>query len=136
MPDRKSLIIAIDFDGTIVEHRYPDIGPPVPGAIGWINDFIAAGARVILWTMRADGQSDGNVLAQAVKFCSDYGIEFYGVNTNPTQSEWTASPKAYAHVYIDDAAYGCPLVQPINGRPYVDWDTVGPAVMKIIDGSP
>lgn len=128
------MLIAIDFDGTIVDHLYPDVGDPVPGAIEWIKKFQEVGAKIILYTMRSDGGSDGDVLSDAVKFCEDNEIELYGVNKNPTQSSWTKSPKVYAHVYIDDAAFGCPLKDSLRsgGRPYVDWDEVGPKVMEMI----
>lgn len=130
------MIIAVDFDGTIVDHRFPDIGAPCPGAFEWLRKFKEAGASLILWTMRsADRRKGGDVLAPAVEFCRERGVEFIGVNENPTQKEWTASPKAYAHLYIDDAAFGCPLrVNPrMDGRPFVDWDVVGPAVIKMIE---
>jgi hypothetical protein len=119
--------IAIDFDGTIAEHQYPLIGPPVPGAFEWMRRFQLAGAQLILWTMRSGRQLD-----EAVKFCRENDIEFYGVNTNPTQKRWTQSPKAYAHIYIDDAAYGCPLLVSPLGRAYVDWSIVGPDVLERI----
>lgn len=126
------MYIAVDFDGTIVEHRYPDIGAPVPGAVRWLKQFIEAGAKVILWTMRSDNESHGPTLTQAVEYCRNNGIELFGVNNNPTQSTWTQSPKAYAHLYIDDAAYGCPLLESprVGGRPFVDWDALGPIVMQ------
>lgn len=121
------LPIAVDFDGTIVEHKYPKVGSPVPGAIHWMKKFQEAGAKLILWTMR-----DKEELEDAVKYCKENGVEFYGVNENPGQSSWTNSPKAYAKVYIDDAAFGCPLVE-TDDRPMVDWDQVGPAVLKMIE---
>lgn len=129
--NRNPMYIAIDFDGTIVDHRYPEIGKPVPGAIDWIKRFQAAGAKVILWTMRSDSRNDGPTLTQAVDYLRGNGIELFGVNGNPTQGEWTTSPKAFAHLYIDDAALGCPLRENprAGGRPFVDWDAVGPAVM-------
>ena len=130
------MYIAIDFDGTIVDHRYPDIGAEVPGAVRWMKEWAAAGAKLLLWTMRSDGRSDGTgpVLADAVAFCRERGVEFSGVNANPTQT-WSTSPKAYAHVYVDDAAFGCPLrTNPrAGGRPFVDWDVVGPAVLALIE---
>ena len=127
------MFIAIDFDGTLVDHRFPDIGEPVPGAIEWCKRFQEAGAKLILWTMRSDGQADGDVLSQAVQFCLDSGLEFDFVNEHP--QDWTTSPKAYAHVYIDDAAYGCPLRRnpKAGGRSYVDWDVVGPDVLVMIE---
>lgn len=125
--------IAIDFDGTIVEHKFPRVGEPVPGAIEWMRKFQEAGARLLLWTMRSDGQENGDVLTQAVKHCENFGIKFFGVNENPEQVTWTKSPKLYAHLYIDDAAFGCPLIHPGEGqRPYVDWEAVGPAVMAML----
>lgn len=126
--------VAVDFDGTIADHVFPDIGKPVPGAFKWLKRLQKAGARLILWTMRSDGQKHGDVLTAAVEFCREHGIEFFGVNGNPEQATWTTSPKAYAQVYIDDAAFGCPLRENprAGGRPYVDWEQVGPAVLELI----
>ena len=64
-----------------------------------------------------------NVLTEAVKWFEDNGIPLYGIQKNPTQRFWTSSPKAYGHLYIDDAALGCPLVldDPTSDRPYIDW---------------
>ncbi len=123
------MYICVDFDGTIVDHTFPNIGKPVPGAIEWLKRFSDLGAKIILFTMRSDGQDCGNVLSDAVKFIEDNGIELFGVNRNPTQDNWTSSPKAYGHVYIDDAAAGCPLIQPegyVNRC--VDWDKIGPVI--------
>jgi hypothetical protein len=130
------MIIAIDFDGTIVEHNYPDIGRPVIGAIEYIKQFQNLGAKIILWTMRSDND-DGPTLSSAVNYCLSKGIELYGINSNPTQNEWTSSPKAYANIYIDDAAIGCPLRESASygARPYVDWDIVGPMVIKLLKGN-
>lgn len=126
--------IAIDFDGTIVGHCFPEIGPAVPGAIYWMKEFQLAGAKLILWTMRND-RPDGNYLSSAVQYCRDNGIEFYGINRDPDQNNWTGSPKAYANIYIDDAAFGCPLREHPSAkvrRPCVDWAIVGPATLKEI----
>lgn len=112
-------IVAVDFDGTIVEHCYPDIGPEVSGAVDtliWLNKI---GARLILYTMR-----DGDALTQAHDYLKARGVELWAVNENPEQGEWTMSHKVYAHVYIDDAALGCPLDYPLRGRPHVDWSAV------------
>lgn len=128
------MICAIDFDGTIVAHEFPDIGAESPGAFRWLKEWQAAGAKLILWTMRSDGHRGGPLLSEAVAFCRKHGIEFHGINSNPQQCEWTSSPKIYAKVYVDDAAFGCPL-RPnpkMGGRPMVDWDVVGPAVLALI----
>jgi hydroxymethylpyrimidine pyrophosphatase-like HAD family hydrolase len=124
------MYICIDFDGTIVDHRFPDIGPPAPGALEWLAKFQEAGAKLILFTMRSDGGKHGGTLRAAVKYLEDHGIKLYGVNKNPTQIHWTTSPKAYGQIYIDDSAFGCPLIQPEGfQRPCVDWDVVGPGVL-------
>jgi hypothetical protein len=130
-------VIAIDFDGTIAKHRYPNIGEPVPGAFEWMKKFQEAGAKLVLYTMRSDDSPDPalrGTLTDAVEFCRGYGIEFWGVNTNPEQREWTYSPKTWAHVYIDDHGVFCPLIYPsyADERPYVNWQLVGPEVMKYI----
>ena len=128
------MYICIDFDGTIVDHRFPEIGPPVPGALDWMKKFQEAGAKLILFTMRSDTGRGGNSLTRAVRYLEENGIKLYGVNKNPSQVVWTSSPKAYGQLYIDDAAFGCPLIQPEDfKRPCVDWDIVGPAVVKKIE---
>lgn len=67
----------------------------------------------------------GRELDAAVKHMEDNGIKLYGVNENPTQKDWTQSPKAYGHLYIDDAALGCPLrTREGIERPFVDWHVV------------
>ena len=117
----KTAIFGIDFDGTIAEHPYPEIGPEVPGAIETLKALMERGHKLILWTMRS-----GRELEQAVQWCDERGVVFWGVNENHQQRTWTKSPKAYCHTYIDDAALGCPLIFQIdeNIRPYVDWTRV------------
>lgn len=75
----------------------------------------------------------GETLDQAVAYLQGQGISLFGINQNPDQAKWTQSPKIYAATYVDDAAIGCPLIYPVNGkRPYVDWAVVGPAVLQRI----
>jgi hypothetical protein len=127
------MYICVDFDGTIVDHRFPEIGPPVPGALEWMQKWHQAGARLILFTMRSDGGKSGNALSLAVDYLRQNGIELYGINKNPTQVHWTNSPKAYGNIYVDDAAFGCPLILPEDfRRPCVDWEIVGPGVLEKI----
>lgn len=125
------LTIAVDFDGTIVEHCYPDIGAPCPGAFEWLRELKRCGVKLILYTMRSDTSKDGPTLTQAVEFCRTHGIEFDHVNENPSQKTWTTSPKVYAHLYIDDAAVGVPLApaRRAGGRPYVNWAALGPILL-------
>lgn len=121
------MIIAIDFDGTIVKHEYPKVGEPNPMAIDYIKRFQDEGAHIILWTMRS-----GEHLDDAVSYLEDNGIKLLGVNTNPSQKVWTNSPKAYANLYIDDAGFNCPLAFPKEGKPYVNWGIVGPKVLRML----
>ena len=114
------MYIAIDFDGTCVTHDYPRIGKEI-GATEVLKRLVEAGHKLILNTMRSDKE-----LQDAVNWFKKNGIELYGVNENPTQKRWTNSPKVYAHLYIDDAAFGCPLlnVPDFSDRPFVDWDSI------------
>lgn len=118
------MVIAIDFDGTIAQHKYPEIGPALPNVFDWLKKFQSAGAKLILHTMRSD-----KYLEEAVKFCEANDVVFWGINNNPEQHEWTSSPKIYANLYIDDNAFGCPIE---NGS--VDWNVVGPDVLRKING--
>jgi hypothetical protein len=128
----KNFVIAVDFDGTIAQHEFPKIGPPVPGAFEWLRKYLELDAKLLLWTMRSDGQDVGDVLTQAIEFCRERGVEFHGHNVNPDQ-HWSTSPKAYANVYIDDNAFGCPLITSSEYfRPCVNWSVVGPAVAAMI----
>ena len=128
----KGVPIAVDFDGTCVEHHFPEVGPDVPGAVEVLRDLDKAGAKLVLWTMRSD---DG--LRDAWRWFEKHGIRLAGVNHTPGQHKWTRSPKAYAAIYIDDAALGCPLIpgtvpHPTKGeiRPMVDWQAVARMLEK------
>ena len=120
MAKDKGYIIAVDFDGTCVEHNYPAIGMEVEGAVEVLRALNKRGHRIILNTMRS-----GEKLDAAVKWFSDRKIELWSVNHNPEQEEWTSSPKVYADLYIDDSALGCPIMF-IDGvrRPVVKWSKI------------
>lgn len=100
---KQSLIIAIDFDGTIVEHRYPFIGKIRPFAFETMEALQIKGHRLILWSHR-----EGKKLEEAVKFCSLHGIEFYAINKNYPEEELeeSESRKILADIYIDDRNLG------------------------------
>ena len=121
MIPRRSLIIAIDFDGCIVEHDFPRIGAPVPGAEEVIRLMIGAGHRPILWTCRSNYH-----LLEAIDYVRNtLGLDLHGWNSNRLNDEYPGSPKLYADTYIDDKGLGCPLVfPPSGGRPYVNWPEV------------
>lgn len=100
------MIIAVDFDGTIVEHRYPAIGKEIPFAIATLKKLQAERHLLILWTVR-----EGELLEDAIKFCQERGLEFYAVNANyPDESvnEKTSTPcrKLRADLFIDDRNVG------------------------------
>jgi len=105
------MIIAVDFDGTIVEHRFPDMGKAIPNAIEVLKKLKADGHTLILWTYRS-----GEELKRAVKYCKRNGFEFYAVNNNSADEDFdcTYSRKIYADLYIDD--------RNLLGIP--DWDTI------------
>ena len=127
------MYICVDFDGTVVDHRYPYLGDPVPLAVDWLRRWAELGAKLILFTMRSNDQRTGELLQDAVDYYHKNNIPLYGINKNPDQDSWTNSPKAYAHLYIDDAAYGCPLIHPPTfNKPCVNWKEVGPAVEKLL----
>lgn len=110
------LVIAIDFDGTCVTHEYPYMGSDI-GAVPVLKELTDAGYHLVLNTMRS-----GKTEKEAVKWFKDNDIPLYGVNKNPDQKSWSASPKVYADLYIDDSALGVPLTSsPTSTRPYVDW---------------
>lgn len=117
MRDLQGLLIAVDFDGTCVTHAYPSIGRDI-GAAPVLKNLEERGARLILWTQRY-----GRHLKDAVKWFKNNKIPLYGINENP--NDWSESPKAYAHRYIDDAAVGAPLLRGNPGeRPYIDWSVI------------
>ena len=130
------LVVAVDFDGTCVEHRYPAVGPEVPNAVAWLKFFAHNGVKIILYTMRSDERPFPNhvgsdhTLSDAIKWFEERGIPLFGINENPDQGQWTRSRKVYANVYIDDAAAGCPMIQIGTNPPYVDWGKVGPDVCR------
>lgn len=107
------MIIAVDFDGTIVEHRYPAIGKERPFATETLKKLAADGHRLILWTVR-----EGRLLEEAVEFCRERGLEFYAVNRDYPEEEKEKnkhySRKLKADVWIDDRNVG--------GIP--DWGTI------------
>ncbi|HKJ43916.1 MAG TPA: hypothetical protein VKA27_17595 [Sunxiuqinia sp.] len=97
------MIIAVDFDGTIVQHKYPQIGRELPFATLTLRKLQEKGHRLILWTFRK-----GKDLDDAVNFCESKGVEFYAVNRNYPEEVDDADfgRKIHADVYIDDRNLG------------------------------
>ena len=143
------MIIAVDFDGTCVTHEFPKVGKDI-GAAPVLQSLVKKGHKLILFTMRSHkrkGTSDPNslgwensneinletdVLDDAINWFIKNDIPLWGINENPDQKNWTASPKPYAHLYIDDVALGCPLVRGKHKKPYVDWSIIN--IMLISQG--
>ncbi|MFI1771687.1 BT0820 family HAD-type phosphatase [Thalassobellus citreus] len=99
----KQLIIAVDFDGTIVEDAYPKIGKPMLFAFETLKKLQEEGHRLILWTYRCEDK-----LEDAVKFCEDNDVFFYSVNSSFPEEEYTndISRKIHADLFIDDRNIG------------------------------
>lgn len=118
---KKKYVIAIDFDGTIVTDNFPEIGEDV-GAIDVMLKLQEAGHKLILFTMRAfESEVNDDYITAAIEYCESRGIEFYGINNNPSQASWNESPKVYADIYIDDRGILIPTLKDKNNNPYVNW---------------
>ncbi len=100
---KEKYIIAVDFDGAIVEDAYPDIGKPRIFAFETLKRLQEDGHRLILWTYRCNKKLD-----EAVKFCKENGIEFYAVNKSFPEEEFKGdvSRKIMADLFIDDRNIG------------------------------
>ena len=108
-----TMVIAVDFDGTIVEHRYPRIGDEIPFAIDTLKELIKDGHQLILWSVRED-----ELLQEAVDWCHKRGVDFWAVNKDYPEEERSKnnhfSRKLKVDMFIDDRNVG--------GLP--DWGTI------------
>lgn len=100
------MVIAVDFDGTIVEHKYPKIGEEIPFATQTLQMLINDGHRLILWSVR-----EGALLQEAVDWCHQRGVDFWAVNRdypeeNGAESNNHFSRKLKAELFIDDRNIG------------------------------
>ena len=107
------MTIAVDFDGTIVEHRYPEIGKELPFATQTLKMLIEDRHKLILWSVR-----EGKLLDETVEWCRKRGVEFYAINKDFPEEDLdknqSFSRKLKADVWIDD--------RNIGGLP--DWGTI------------
>ncbi len=101
--NNESKIIAVDFDGTIVEHRYPKIGKEMLFAFATMKALQKKGHQLILWTFR-----DGDLLEEAVQYCKENGVQFYTVNKSYPEEQYDSSisRKINADLFIDDRNVG------------------------------
>ena len=98
------MVIAIDFDGTIVEHRYPEIGKEIPFSVETLKMLQQDRHKLILWTVR-----EGHLLDEAVQWCKERGLEFYAVNRDypeEAREDRGFSRKLKADMFIDDRNLG------------------------------
>jgi hypothetical protein len=125
-------VIAIDFDGTIVDHAFPKIGNPKPHAFEVIKELKAAGYKLILWTCREDDHRH-QYLDEAVQFCRENGVEFDAVNETIKEEEFRDGVKLrkpYCRYFIDDRNLGG----------FVDWEIVRKVILEgkkfslVVDG--
>lgn len=112
------MIIAVDFDGTIVEHAYPKIGRPIPFALETLKQMQKDGHILLMWTVR-----DGKLLQEAIEYVESNDLKFYAYNKNYPEEDVALAPrKLNADIFIDDRSVG--------GLP--DWGMIYRAV-KIAD---
>lgn len=93
-------VYSIDFDGTLCENAYPEIGAPKQDVINFCKARKAEGHKLILWTCR-----EGELLAYAVVWCAEHGLHFDAFNQNLPEriAQWGTNPrKIGADFYIDD----------------------------------
>ena len=98
------MTIAVYFDGTIVEHRYPEIGREIPFAIDTLKMLSREGHRLILWSVR-----EGHLLDEAIAWCRERGLEFYAANKDYPEEERNHdhySRKLKVELFIDDRNIG------------------------------
>ena len=115
------MIIAVDFDGTIVTHEYPKIGKEIPFAIDTLKKLQQSPQyQLILWTVR-----EGELLQEAVDYCRNRGLVFFAVNSNypEEEAEHEEPRKLKADLFIDDRNLG--------GLP--DWGII---YRMIVSGNP
>lgn len=111
--EEQTMTIAVDFDGTIVRHRYPAIGEEIPFAVQTLKMLTEERHQLILWTVR-----EGELLDAAVNWCRERGLEFYAINRDFPEEDITRNEsftrKLKVDMWIDDRNVG--------GLP--DWGTI------------
>lgn len=125
------MLIAVDFDGTIVEHKYPTIGKERPFATYTLKQLIHDGHRLVLWTNR-----QGKELEEAVQWCKEHGVEFYAVNKCfPEETiNYDEPRKIKVDLFIDDRNVGgipdwgeiyCMISKHVSYREYLTHELTG-----------
>lgn len=127
-------VLLVDFDGTIVDHDFPKIGDPIPGAIETLKELRENGWKLILWTCREDTivkingvRTIRKYLTEAVNFCKSHGLEFDAVNEQiPEYDIYNEEAnfvrrKPYATYHIDDKNIGG----------FIGWDKIRELLIDI-----
>jgi len=115
-----TLIIAVDFDGTIVKDAYPKIGKPQIFAFETLKKLQEQGHRLILWTYRS-----GPKLDEAVKFCEENGVIFYAVNRSFSEEEYDDSISRKINADIFEEEYDDSISRKINADIFIDDRNIG-----------
>lgn len=128
-------IVAVDFDGTLVTDEWPKIGKPNEPLIEFLK-YIRdnQGVKLILWTSRNYSLKYGDLLEEAVNFCSyTLGLEFDAINENLREVQILTGEdtrKIYADIYLDDksiSAFQAPIYWVdklgIEWMDVIDWRT-------------
>ena len=118
------MIFAIDFDGTIVEACYPEIGEELPDAIKTIKALHDEGHQILIWTCRTLSHKMAPGLHEMIAWLDERDCPYEAINCNIFGAEFFSMPKVYADVYIDDKSF----------PPFEGWDSVRKAFLGEKDG--
>lgn len=134
-------VIALDFDGTLVDRAFPEIGPPIPGAFECLrhlqSTYLSTFLGLILYTSRENNSFGGqfrHYLDEAVAYCGNQAVSFWGINERPDLTAISGvKRKPMADLIVDDKAYGVPLTREVGfAHPHVDWGQVRPGIERIV----
>lgn len=112
-PMRRPRILAVDFDGTVVTHMYPQIGKEADDCVRVLKRVQEAGHKIVLWTCReTDPEAKTDYLRAAVEWMYESGLKLHNVN-DTRESDDFRNPqglrrKVLADCYIDDRNIGIP----------------------------
>lgn len=130
----KTMVIAVDFDGTCVSHEFPYTGVDI-GAEVVLKALTEKKHKIICLSMRCEEHANTilyDTITPIKEWFEKHDIPLYAINDNPSQNEWSKSRKVYANLYIDDQYLGCPLKFNLNisNRTFVNWIGVTDLLVK------
>ena len=109
-----NLTIGLTFDNTMIKQEFTELDEPVPTALNWVKTWITNGARIVLQTYRT-----GDDMADAIDYLTENGVMIHAVGGK-------------CDLYVNAAAFGCPVITPKASDPYVDWTKVGTQVNNLV----